>query len=127
MAHYDVLSDASFTLMQGEQHRVLFNPENDAYLEDTARRATILTYMVDPSNDASGIEIEVFARMGGRDKRISVLRVSGTQLRTVLEPFNPSGLQTGDNRITFKVSSGSGSVRISNVIMWYQRRLAAVR
>lgn len=126
LAHYEVLSDASFTLEKGEQSRVLFNPENDAYLEDTARRAAILHYMVDPSQDASGIELEVYARMGGREQRISVLRVSGGNARTVIEPFNPAGLSTGDNRLTFKVTSGSGSLRISNVVMWYQRRVATL-
>lgn len=123
-AQYQVLSDASFTLARGDEHRLLFNPEDNAYLEDTERRAAILMYSVDPSEEAGAIEVEVFARMKtGQTKRISVLRVSGGHLRTVTEPFNPSELSLNDNRITFRVSTGIGTVRISNVIMWYHRRI----
>lgn len=126
LTHYEVLKDGSITLEAGEQSRLLFNPEDDAYLEDTVRRAAILSYMVDPSQDARDIEIEVFARMGGRDVQISLLRVTGGIARTVTEPFNPSGLSKQDNRLTFKVTKGSGSVRISNVVMWYQRRIVTL-
>jgi hypothetical protein len=124
VAHYEVLEPGSITLAMGDEHRLLFNPENDAYLEDTGRRQAILSYMVDPSSDASGpLELEVFARLGGRDRRISLVRVTGGQLRTVNSTFNPAGLSTGDNRILFKVTSGAGSLRIYNVVMWYQRNL----
>lgn len=121
VANYTVLSNASFTLDEGQQHRLSFNPEEAAYLEDTTLNGAILMYSVDPSNDALGIEVEVWARTGGQDRRISVLRVSGTHLRTVTETFNPAGLTTADNPIWFRVTQGRGSVRIRNVVMWYKR------
>lgn len=123
LAHYEVLKDGSFNLEAGEQSRLLFNPSDDAYLEDTVRRAAILSYTVDPTENAKDMELEVFARMGGKEVRVSVLRVFGGVARTVTEPINPSGFSKGDNRLTFKIGQGTGSVRISNVVMWYQRQV----
>ncbi len=127
LAHYQVISDGSFYLRRGENQRLMFNPDNDAYLEDTQLRKPILMYSVDPSNDAEQIEIEVYASVGGREHRISVLKVSNTDLRTVTEPIRGELLSHGDNRIWFKVTAGQGSVRISNVIMLYHRRVELER
>jgi hypothetical protein len=121
VANYTVLSDSSFTLDEGQEYRLMFNPDASAYLQDSIQNGAILMYTVDPSDDALGLQIEVWGRIGGRDRRISYLRVTGTHLRTVTEPFNPEGLTTADNRFWFKVTQGRGSARIHNVVMWYKK------
>ena len=101
-----------------------FNPPNDIVLGGAGRDRPILTYFIDPSSDAKNVKLDVYIReKTGADQKISSWNLSGTISRTISEPFHPDKLSTGNNKIIFKVPQNQdGTVKISNVIVWYKRR-----
>ncbi|EAW38161.1 hypothetical protein [Lyngbya sp. PCC 8106] len=114
---YKVLRDSAFTLNVNQERTLNSFSLPGGLADDPA----ILSFMIDPSNNASNLKLEVEVN----DQRVYSITASGTSLRTILEPFSVNSLnQNGSNTVQFRVDSGTaGSVRIDNVIIWFQRRV----
>ncbi len=127
---YQVLrDDSSFTLPNFNnglvrEETLIFNPPDDIVLNGTGRDRPVLTYFIDPSNDAKNVKLQVFVReKTGVDQKISDWNLTGTLSRSVSEPFHHEKLSKGDNKIIFRVpEQGAGNVKISNVIVWFKRK-----
>ena len=83
----------------------------------------ILAFLVDPSTDAEDLAYEVWInehriRSGGR--------FSGGVSRGLWETFGAEILLSGEgvNTAEFRVVGGHGSLKISDVVLWFQRKVA---
>ena len=123
-ATYHAIHDGSLTLSPfGDEEQVVkFNPPNDIILATSGVNRPVLSYRVDPSNDAQNLAFKVFIRqLNGIDVQVSSLSLSGTVSRTIFEIINGSHLHKGEQSILFKLDGGSGSAVVSDVIFWFMR------
>lgn len=123
LASYHVLRDTPMNLSPfgNDEVDVNFNPPNDIIRNSNALRP-VLSYRVDPSNNANGLVFEVFIRqLNGVDKLVSKFTLTGTVSRTVFEVVNGSDIHTGNQKVIFRINGGTGSASVSDVIMWFHR------
>lgn len=113
---YQALRDGSFRLSSNENETITWNPSNDIRQDGNDNRP-LLCYRVDPSNNASNLHLQVQLNGVGIG---SNARFSGTVSRTYMEIVRQP-VNTGNNNISFEVPSGTGSLKISDVIVWYKR------
>lgn len=113
---YHALRDGSFRLSSNENETITWNPSNDIR-QDGNNNRPLLCYRVDPSNNASNLHLQVQLNGVGIG---SNARFSGTVSRTYMEIVRQP-VNTGNNNISFEVMSGTGSLKISDVIVWYKR------
>jgi hypothetical protein len=81
-------------------------------------KATVITFMVH-SDDADDLTFQF--SIGGHTKTYTI---DSDVMRAFQEVVNPGALNTSDltkNAVTFKWKSGDGKLRISNVVIWFQR------
>ena len=121
---YHAIQDSPLTLdfFGNNEKSVEFNPPDDIILANNGVNRPVLSYRVDPSNDANGLGFKVFIRQSsGEDVEVSGFSLSGTSSRTVFEIINGSDLHRGNQKIIFRVQGGIGSATVSDVIFWFMR------
>jgi hypothetical protein len=124
VATYHAIQDNPIALnfFGNEEKFVEFNPPNDIILASSGVNRPVLSYRVDPSNDASNLVFKVFIRQSnGVDVQVSGFTLSGTVSRTVFEIVNGTQLHKGNQRIIFRIQGGTGSATVSDVIFWFMR------
>ena len=129
-AYYHVLTDdvvmalPQFNAPSGEDlntQRVTFNPTDDIELDGSGANRPLLCYQVD-LDDASAFKLKVQIRdQQGADRTISTWSFDGNDTRQFMDPFRLEWLHKGDHSIFFKRISGAGSVKIRNVVVFFQR------
>ncbi|MEL7037784.1 MAG: hypothetical protein AAFO04_19535 [Cyanobacteria bacterium J06592_8] len=119
VAAYHALRDGSFTLSPNGSQSIIFNPANDMRRDGDINRP-VLCYRVDPSN-ASSLRLTVQSNGQNVGPRLSI---SGEKSETFMEIMPFSAVGTGNNNITFELgSTGTGSLAISDVIVWFMRSI----
>ena len=116
LADYIALQDGSITLSKDQEKTFEFRlPSNTSLGEGDTR--FVLSFMIDPSGSANkNYDIDV------NDVRVNDFTVSHSEPRTVTEVINGTKFAlSGDNTIQFRMESGSGSITISDVVLWFQR------
>ncbi len=122
VAAYHALRDGSFTLSPNgsRSQSINFNPPNDIRRDGNVNRP-VLCYRVDPSNNASNLQLTV--QINGQNVG-SNATFAGTVSRTYLEIMPHSAVNTGNNNITFELANtGAGSLVISDIIVWFMRSI----
>ncbi len=123
VASYHAIIDGSFTLSPNgsRSQSINFNPPNDIRRDGNLNRP-VLCYRVDPSNNASNLQLTV--QINGRNVGPNPTTFAGTVSRAYLEIMSHSGVNTGNNNITFELANtGAGSLVISDVIVWFKRSI----
>lgn len=105
---------------------IRFSPPNDMVLEDGVNRP-VLSFLLDPSNDARNLDLRVWVRSTG-DREVSRWTLVGGNLRSINVVINNPDLvfrnpsSTG-HLVMFGLGLHErGTVRVSNVVMWFLRR-----
>ncbi|SNR80495.1 hypothetical protein [Blastococcus mobilis] len=132
---YNVLKDAAFVLPRidadglHETEELTFDPPDDIVLDDgDVRYWPVLSYRADPSNGADDVKLTVSVRdNSGATREASSFTLGGTVSRAVFEAVKPSHLHSGRSKIIFSTdaSHGSGEVAVSDVIVWFTRRVSS--
>ena len=116
---YHSIRDYNFILGPNDSQTLTFNPANDIRQDGDIDRP-LLCCRVDPSSDARNLELSV--QINGRDN-INVT-LGGTVSRSFMEIVPHQDVNKGNNNITFEVANkGTGTLSISDVIMWYKRSI----
>jgi len=116
IAYYQVLKDAKTTLTPGGEPWIKkWTAPDDINLEARA----VLTFMADPNREAD-LTLEI--KVNGSVVR-SPSFIGGVQ-RGMWEVLGPSHLDGGTNEFRFAVTSGTGTLAISDVVLWYKRTIA---
>lgn len=115
---YHAVRDSSFTLQPGDSGpTIAFNPSNDIR-QDGAENRPLLCYRVDPSNNAANLALTVQVNGAGTGANATF---SGGTSRAYMEILQ-NNLNLGNNNITFELGQGgSGSLRVSDVVVFYKR------
>jgi hypothetical protein len=127
LADYNILLDAPVELnFFGNNERIFnFNPPNDIRLDNNIDNRPVLSYRVDPSNDAQNLQFNVFIRTNaGIDELVNSFTFNGTVSRTIFEAISSGHVDTGNNPIIFRLEGGTGSIHISDVIVWFKEMYA---
>ncbi len=122
ISDYHAITDGSFVLSPdgSRSESINFNPPNDIKRDNNIDRP-ILCFRVDPSNNANNLQLTV--QINGFNIGVSPT-LSGTVSRTYLEIVRHGIVDTGNNNITFEIANtGTGSLTISDVIVWFQRSI----
>ena len=116
IAYYQVLKDAKTTLTPGGEPWIRkWTAPDDINLEERA----VLTFMADPNREAD-LTLEI--KVNGSVVR-SPSFIGGVQ-RGMLEVLGDSDLEKGKNEFCFAVTEGTGTLAISDVVLWYKRTIA---
>lgn len=121
---YHAIQDTPIALnfFGNQEKSVEFNPPDDIILADSGVNRPVLSYRVDPSNDANNLGFKVLIRqLSGADVEVSSFNLSGTVSRTVFEIIKGSQLHKGNQKIIFRLQGGTGSANVSDVIFWFMR------
>ncbi len=127
VAYYQLLADnKGFSLeafVVGSQHQLTFNPTNDIVLDGELASRPILSYVLDPSDNTTNLQIEVGIKRTNHTNldKIRTWTLSGTALRTPQDSIPRHLLETENNTIVFRVVSGVGAVWVRNVSVHYHR------
>lgn len=123
---YHAINDGSLNLdfFGNKEKFVEFNPPNDIILASSGVNRPVLSYRVDPSNEAKNLVFKVFIRQSnGIDVEVSSFTLNGTVSRSVFEIISGSQLHAGNQKIFFRLQGGTGSAKVSDVIMWFMRSI----
>ena len=124
---YHAIQDGPLNLnfFGNQEKSVSFDPPNDIVLPSSGINRPVLSYRVDPSNDAKNLVFKVFIRqLNGVDVEVSSWTLSGTISRTVFEILNGAHLHKGSQKIIFRIEDTGGSIgsaTVSDVIVWFIR------
>ncbi len=117
LADYIVIRDDVFSLRASQERTFAFDVPREIVRSGGSKKP-IIAYFADPSNDAKNLKVMVEIN----DRVISDWGYSGGVGRGHWEVLTHENLNAGvENTIQFRVESGSGSVNISDVILWFQR------
>lgn len=117
IADYSIFRDSPVTVQKGGGGDL--DKEFRIDLPESLVRSnrSILAYVVDPESNVNNLRIEV--AVNGEPVRSS--RFGQDLLMTLHEVVGANVLKVGTNTVTFTATSGTGSVRISDVVLWWQR------
>jgi hypothetical protein len=119
LADYIVVRDTSFALESGGDREFAILVPDDAVRSGSSKRP-VLAFFADPSGDASNLRASV--SVNGNE--IVNYRYSGGTGRGHWEVFGHDGLRVGErNEIRFSVTSGTGTMNFSDIILWLQRNV----
>jgi len=119
LADYMLIRDSSFSVRAGESKDFEIELPRDAVSSSFSKRP-ILAFFVDPSADSKNLQLAV--DMNGAE--IVNYSYKGGVGRGHWEAFTHDHLRIGDaNNIRFAVVRGTGTLNISDVILWYQRNV----
>lgn len=117
IADYSIFRDSPVTVQKGGGGDL----DKEFYIdlpESLVRsNRSILAYVVDPEANVNNLRVEV--AVNGEPVRSS--RFGQDLLMTLHEVVGANVLKVGRNSVTFTATSGTGSVRISDVVLWWQR------
>ena len=117
---YVLIEDGSFTLDAELNHQNSFEFfVNSDLATGKYKDRAILGYNARPLSDNASLQISVF---GDSPTTIETINISENTVRALWEAFPAGKLNAGeDNSVTFVCTEGE--IRISDVILWYQRDL----
>lgn len=129
LADYKIISDSGFTLTPGEDRSYDFTVNTDIvrFSSDYHRysQRPILAYFADPSGDAENLQVIIEINPGITSATVSDVssyRYSGGTGRAHFEVLRHGNLQPDrTNELRFTCDSGEGSIKVSDIIIWYQR------
>src|SRR5262245_25095187 len=119
IADYAVVRSAPFDLGPGEESNAMtFTIHSD--LVENGNEGPVLSYQCRPLSDqGAALRIDISG------DSIESVTISVNTVRAMWKTFAGSLLHPGlgaDNNIKFR-NTGSGSIRVSDVIIWYQRNI----
>lgn len=125
LAGYHILTHRGAQLPRGESVRWKFDPPDDIVVDGPLTHLPILSFRVDPSNDAERVSVSVnLERADGFQSSVIDLTLSGTVSRTFHEPVSDGTVTNEAQYVRFDCTGGeSGAVTISDVVMWFHRRV----
>ena len=119
LADYIVVHDTSIRLRAGQNREFNITIPSDTVHSGNSRRP-VLAFFADPTSDARNLRINI--HLNGT--RIVNYPYSGGTGRGHWEVFNHSNFRIGDtNELRFSVTSGTGSMNFSDIILWFQRNV----
>jgi hypothetical protein len=119
LADYRVIRDGSFELSRDQEQTFTFFVDADAVSSGGSRRP-IITYFADPSSGADRLRCEIEIN----DQIVGTYTYSGGVGRGHSEVLRHDNLSPGiENSIQFRVESGAGRIRFSDIVLWYQRNV----
>lgn len=115
VADYLILRDAPFTLATGGDidRQFDFSLDSDVRLN----QSMILQFFVVSSQNASSLAFRSTVNGSG----VRTIDVNGNFFCTVHEAFPGSVARQGQNQYAVSITSGTGRVEISDVVIWFQR------
>ncbi len=123
LADYAVLRDGTFDLDNGEERELNpFFPPNDL-VAGTGKAKAVLCYKARPLHNppfTPQVDLEIslkFQLLG-----IETVTIKGDHVRGLWEAFSAAELSSTVGNV-FIFRAAAGRVRISDVILWYQRRV----
>ncbi len=118
LADYVVIRDTSVKLEMGKTEAFTFNLPTDVMVSNSNTRP-IVAFVADPSN-ANNLD----CRITLNNSEVVKTNYSGEVRRGQWEVINHSYLKPGEtNSIQFSVLNGTGAVFISDIILWFQRKV----
>lgn len=123
IADYAVLHDGTFDLNTGE-HKELkpFFPPGDL-VPGTGQSKAILCYKARPLPQAPfSPQVDLKITLKFQNLNIETIRIKDDTVRGLWEAFSAAELSATVGNV-FIFASNSGKVRISDVILWFQRNI----
>ncbi len=124
MADYTVLRDGTFDLDSGAHLELApFFPPDDL-VPGTGQAKAILCYKARPlAQPPFSPQVDLKISLKFQNLQIETIRIKDDNVRGLWEAFSAAELsQTVGNVFIF--TSVTGRVRISDVVLWYQRRIS---
>lgn len=117
VADYKVLRDATFDLEEGQEHQITFDLPGAL-----ADAKLILAYQARPFA-FSGLQTLATIDVGFQfQQHVDTVTIRGETVHGLWETFSRSAVNTDiPNTLVFK--STQGKVRISDVVLWFQRSI----
>lgn len=115
VADYSIIRDSSFVIRTGGDIDRTFNFTMPSFLYPSNR--AILAYVIDGERNTTNLKVEI--SINGSVVRHP--RFSGDSYKALHEVVAANLLREGSNSIKFRITSGSGPINISDVILWWQR------
>jgi hypothetical protein len=120
IADYFVVRRANFDLGPGEESSAMTFTIHSDLVANRAEEGPVLSYQCRPLSDQA-----VSLRIDISGDNIENVTISVNTVRAMWKTFDASLLHPGlnaDNNVKFR-NTGGGGIRISDVIVWYQRRI----
>lgn len=123
IADYTVLSDGTFDLSSGQEKELApFFPPDDL-VPGTAKAKAILCYKARPLPQAPfSPQVDLKISLKFQNLNIETVTIKDDSVRGLWEAFSAAELSSTVGNI-FIFKSQSGKVRISDVVLWYQRNI----
>lgn len=117
IADYSIIRDTSFTIQTGGDIDRTF----DLTLPSSLYRSNrgVLAYITDPYPNANNLRVEILVN----GTSIRKPRFSGDSYQTLHEVVDSNLLKVGNNTFKFRITSGSGKILISDIVLWWQRSI----
>lgn len=115
IADYSIIRDSSFTIKTGGDIDRSFNFSLPSSLYRDNR--SILAFVMDGASNLNNLRLEVL--INGTSLRHPVLNQDS--LQTLHEVVGSNVLRVGSNTCEFRITSGSGTMNLSDVVLWWQR------
>lgn len=132
LADYFVLSDVKFSLATTTPVPFTFTlPANfiDTFPTpgpgDPPRHQPVLSFVLDTGNSTNLVFNITTTPNGGSTTTQFTATYNANVYHTVHEAINLNGLEAGVNEIAFARVSGTGTLEIGDVVLWYKRNLQA--
>jgi hypothetical protein len=128
LAFYRVVSDVKVLDFpsDGDNQELTFDATGDIVLDDLSARP-LVCFQMDPDSrpdEPAKSHLEVFIRdMSGADRKICTHDFRGGTKLWTMEPFRPEWMRKGENKLIFKAKVDVGSLKISNVVVFFQRHI----
>lgn len=110
----------------GTSRTLEFKATGDIVL-DTSSARPVLCFQMDPSANSgtpkSKLEVLIRDKFGA-DRKICTYNLSGSTMRSTMEPINPDWIRGGDNEVNkliFKADVDAGKLEVRNVVVWFMR------
>jgi hypothetical protein len=120
LADYDVINDGSFTLSGSSRSKAL-----TIYIQTGAvtNQRAVLMFQVNPELDSGSDRLKLEVQI--KDKILSTYTFGTDAQRGIWEVFLPTDvdLREGNNSMEFRFNSGAGTLKVSDVVLFYQRKV----
>ena len=115
VSDYGIITDSKFTLQTGGDidRDFDFSLESGAHFPSRA----ILQFVLFVGSNASNLRFEVTINGSSQID----YTFSGYRVNTLHEVVDANVLKAGNNKITFRILSGSGTLEFGDIVLHYQR------
>lgn len=118
IADYRIIQDVSFSVDINREESFEFGLPGGVRVEGNNQRP-VMAFVYDPSSNADNLRLEVSVN---GELIESISNINSGIVRSHWEVFGGDILNTtDDNRVTFHVEGNEGNIRVSDVILWFQR------